>query len=255
MKTTKEKVTPFGGFNFCVKLLKDNGIPSLFDKELGSRGESAIYNYSDILQSHLAIYLHVGDCTEDINEHLRAHLQSVRGLKVCSADTILRTIKELSTSQQEHVSSSGVTHYFNINQRLNSLLLKTLKKTNQLNTRTGYTLDYDNQVIATEKYDAIKTYKKCEGYQPGIAAIGKCIVHVEGRNGNSQAKYQQKETLGRIFDSLQSEDIKIKNFRADSASYQKEVIDLVQQYTENFYIRATRCANSLESLTKVNGQL
>jgi len=245
MKITNssEKINPFGGFNFCVKLLKDNGIPSLFDKVLGSRGESAIYNYSDILQSHLAIYLHGGDCTEDINEHLREHLQSVRGLKVCSADTILRTIKELSTPQQEYVSSSGVTHYFNINQPLNNLLLKTLKKTNQLNTCTGYTLDYDNQVIATEKYDAIKTYKKCEGYQPGIAAIGKCIVHVEGRNGNSQAKYQQNETLGRIFNSLQSEDIKIKNFRADSASYQKEVIDLVQQYTENFYIRATRCAN------------
>jgi len=34
-------------------------------------------------------------------------------LKVCSADTILRTIKELSTPQQEYISSSGVTHYFN----------------------------------------------------------------------------------------------------------------------------------------------
>jgi hypothetical protein len=249
MKVTKslEKINPFGGFNFCVKLLKDTGIPALFDRELGPRGKKAGFRYSDILLSHLAVYLNGGDCTEDINEHLRGHLSTVRGLNVCSADTILRGIKELSTPQQTYTSSSGVTHYFNINRTLNALLLKALKKTGQLNTKNGYTLDYDNQVIPTEKYDARKTYKKCEGYQPGVATIGKTIVHVEGRNGNSQAKYQQKETLERVFSSLKTESIRIKNFRADSASYQKDVIALVEQHAENFYIRATRCAH-MESL-------
>jgi len=28
------KINPFGEFNFCVKLLKDMGIPSLFDQQL-----------------------------------------------------------------------------------------------------------------------------------------------------------------------------------------------------------------------------
>jgi hypothetical protein len=249
MKVTKslEKINPFGGFNFCVKLLKDIGIPALFDRELGSRGKKAEFKYSDILQSHLAIYLNGGDCTEDINEHLRGHLSTVKDLNVCSADTILRGIKELSTPEQTYTGASGVTHHFNINQRLNGLLLKTLKKTGQLNTLTGHTLDYDNQVIPTEKYDARKTYKKCEGYQPGVATIGKAIVHVEGRNGNSQAKYQQKETLERIFSSLKAESVRIKNFRADSASYQKDVVALVEQQAENFYIRAIRCAH-LETL-------
>ena len=44
--------------------------------------------------------------------------------------------------------------------------------------------------------------KKCEGYQPDVASIGKNIVCIEGRNGNSPAKYQQEETLTRAFSLL-----------------------------------------------------
>ena len=42
--------------------------------------------------------------------------------------------------------------------------------------------------MATEKYDARSTYKKSEGYQPGVVSIGKNIVYIEDRNGNSPAK-------------------------------------------------------------------
>jgi len=76
---------------------------------------------------------------------------------VCIADTILRGIKELATPIEEITSSSGITHEFNINMRMNQLLLKAFKKTRQLNTNQRYTLDYDHQVIATGKYDAQKT--------------------------------------------------------------------------------------------------
>ncbi len=238
-----ENITPFGGFNFCHQLLCDAGIPKLIDSHLGQRVKHVGFDYSEILTNHLAIFLNGGDCTEDINEHLRGNLKQIRGLSVCSADTILRGIKELSTPIQEHRSNSGVKHYFNINTHLNRLLLKTLVKTGQLDNHTGYTLDYDNQVIATEKYDALKTYKKCEGYQPGVASIGKFIVYIEGRNGNSQAKYQQAETLQRTFSLLSAQGIRVKRFRADSASYQQQVIDLAIQKSQYFYIRAMRCAH------------
>jgi hypothetical protein len=245
MKIThsKKKITPFGGFNFCHELLSDTGIPNLIDNHLGQRVKYAGFNYSEILSNHLAIFLNGGDCAEDINEHLRSNLKQVRGLSVCSADTILRGIKELSTPIEEYVSDSGVKHYFNINTNLNKLLVKALVKTGQLDNGTGYTLDYDNQVIATEKYDAMKTYKKCEGYQPGVASIGEHIVYIEGRNGNSQAKYQQAETLERTFCLLSEQEIKVKRFRADSASYQQKVIDLVTEQCHYFYIRAMRCTH------------
>jgi len=132
---------------------------------------------------------------------------------------------------------------FNINRKLNELLVKGLLQTKQLDKQKSYTLDYDNQVIATEKYDAAKTYKKCEGYQSGIATIGQHIVYIEGRNGNSPASYQQAETLQRTVSLLKSSQIKMNRFRADSASYQKEVIDLMVKEKACFYIRAKNCAS------------
>ena len=240
---SNKNISPFGGFNFCHELFNKTGIPSLLDEHLGKRVKYVGFDYSDIFTNHMAIFLHGGDCTEDINDHLRDNLKQVRDMSVCSADTILRGIKELATPTVEYLSSTGITHEFNINSHLNKLLLKALLKTGQLDHDTAHTVDYDNQVIATEKYDAEKTYKKYDGYQSGVASIGKHIIYIEGRNGNSPAKYKQKETLQRTFSLLEAEGIKTNRFRADSASYQKKVIDLVTQKDMLFYIRPTRCAS------------
>jgi hypothetical protein len=245
MKVTNsaEKITSFGGFNFVFKSFKDSGLSDLIDKHLGMRVKTFGFSYSEIFANHLAVYLNGGDCTEDVNEHLREHLQNVRGMHVCSADTILRGIKELATDTLFLENpDSGVKHEFNLNPKLNDLLVKALKRTGQLKKNRLYDLDYDNQVQPTEKYDAEKTYKRTYGYQPGIASINNMPVYIEGRNGNSQAKYLQEETLGRTFSILGTNGIKIGRFRADSASYQKKVVDLVERHCESFYIRAKRCA-------------
>ncbi|MCH7398477.1 IS1380 family transposase [Belliella sp. DSM 107340] len=251
MKITNssEKITPFGGFNFVIESFKNSGLSMLIDNHLGSRVKTVGFSYSDIFINHLAVYLNGGDCTEDINDHLRGHLQNVRGMRVCSADTILRGIKELATDTLFMENpDSGVKHGFNLNPKLNNLLVKGLIQTEQLKTGIFYDLDYDNQVQPTEKYDAEKTYKKTNGYQPGIASIsnpdtGQAMpVYIEGRNGNSQAKYLQEETLERVFSNLGDNGIKVGRFRADSASYQKKVVELVERQGSLLYIRAKRCA-------------
>lgn len=246
MKITnsQEKITAFGGFNFVFRSLKKSGLLSLIDKSLGMRAKTRGFSYSDIFTNHLAIFFNGGDCTEDVNEHLREHLQNIRGMQVCSSDTILRGIKELATDTL-HLENpdSGVKHEFNINPKLNDLMVKALKLTRQLESNKYYDLDYDNQVQPTEKYDTKKTYKKMYGYQPGIASIANMPVCIEGRNGNSQAKYLQADTLSRAFSNLTNNGVKVGRFRADSASYQKEVIEVVEHNSESFYIRARRCAN------------
>lgn len=250
-----EKITPFAGFNFCHKLFNQCGLPQLIDSHLGKRVKTFGFDYSDIFSNHLAIFLHGGDCTEDINEHLSGHLRSVKGFKTCSADTILRGIKELSTETIEIEGGSKVWHQFNINKRLNDLMVKSLLLTRQLRQGSqDYTFDYDNQVIATEKYDSKRTYKKIDGYQPGIGSIGKLVVFIEGRNGNSQAKYQQLETLGRAFETLEENKVNFARFRADSASYQKEVVELVEARTSCFYIRAKRCASLEQQISQLPQQ-
>ena len=94
---SNKNISPFGGFNFCYDLFQKSGIPHLIDKYLGKRVLLSGFDYSEIFTNHMSIFLHGGDCTEDINEHLRDNLKQVKGMSVCSADTILRGIKELST--------------------------------------------------------------------------------------------------------------------------------------------------------------
>lgn len=238
-----EQITPFGGFNFCLKSFHDCGLARLIDRHLGTRVQTVGFSYSQIMTNQMAIFLCGGDCAEDINEHLRDPLHHVNRMSVCSASTILRGIKELSCASTQVINpDSGVAHQFNINVPLNELMVGALRETGQLKTGTTYDLDYDNQVIATEKWDAAKTYKTCYGYQPGVASINNMPVYIEGQGGNSQAKYQQAETLSRAFRHLEDHQVTIGRFRADSASYQQKVIEVVQAHCERFYIRAKRSA-------------
>ena len=64
-------------------------------------------------------------------------------------------------------------------------------------------LDYDNTIIEAEKADARMTYIKERGYYPGVGMIGKYIVYVENRNGNSTAHVLQHETIERATFPLQ----------------------------------------------------
>jgi len=241
---SSENITPFGGFNFVFKTFKDSGLFDLIDKHLGVRGKGLGFSYSDIFANHMAVFFHGGDSTEDVNEHLKKHLQQVKGLEVCSADTILRGIKELATNTITLENpATGVKHDFNVNKKLNQLLVKSLKKTGLLKKGGFYDLDYDNQVQPNEKYDSKRTYKGTSGYQPGIASIKNMPVYIEGRNGNCQAKYLQEETLERLFSLLRDQGINIDRFRADSASYQKLVIAVVEAFCRFFYIRANRCGS------------
>ncbi len=167
-----EKITYFRGFNFVFNSYMKSGLSDLIDKQFGSRVKTFGFWNSDIFANHLGVFLNGGDCTEDANDHLREHLQQVRGMRVCSADTILRGIKELATDTLFLENpDSGVKHEFNLNRKLNDLLVKALKLTGQLKTNKMYDLDYDNQVQPTEKYDAERTYKNTYGYQSGIASI------------------------------------------------------------------------------------
>lgn len=118
------------------------------------------------------------------------------------------------------------------------MLVALCVKTGQLDKSVkNYILDFDNVVVANEKQDAKKSYKKINGCHPNFAFIGRVPIYVENRNGNTPAKYKQKEALERCFANLASEGIAIEHFRADSASYQKKVVDLVFEKATYFYIR------------------
>jgi len=155
---SSEKITPFVGLDFCLESFHGSGLAGLIDRHLGPRVQTAGFSCSDIVANLMSLLFTGGDCAEDLAEHLREPLYRTRGLSVCSPDTLLREVKQLAChSEQLTHPGSGVKHAFNINEPLNELMVIALRTTGQLSKRRCYILDYDNQVIETEKWDAART--------------------------------------------------------------------------------------------------
>jgi len=253
VKTTKslENIGSFGGLNFISHEFDRLGLSHLITSSLGKRGSFSTYSYADIIKNLWLIYFSGGDCAEDIQTNLKDEFKNIKNVKWCSADTILRLQKELSTEKEIKKSKSGIENQVNTNAGLNALNLSMLKKLKVFSEATYYDLDFDNQFIATEKYDAKKGYKKQRGYFPSVATIGKHIVYMENRNGNSNVKFEQSQTLEQVFKLLKSNSIKIGRARMDCGSFTKEVIKVVTGNSQTFYIRAQRCDDLTEKIKEV----
>ncbi len=249
--TSLENVNSFGGLNFISTEFEQLQLPKLITSFLGSRSILATYQYSDIIKNIWMILFSGGDCAEDIQTNLKSEFSTVLDLKISSADTILRLQKELSLAKEIHISKNKITNEFSKNPILNKLNLAMLLSTQQLKSGASYDFDYDNQFIACEKYDAKKGYKMKRGYFPGIATIGKNIVYLENRNGNSNVKFKQDETLARAYELLKINGIKIRRSRMDCGSFTEAVIKVVAENSELFYIRAQRCTELTNTIKAV----
>jgi hypothetical protein len=251
MKITKSPPTinSFGGINFVIEALKRQGILQLIENQLGARPSQADYSYSEVLLGHYCATLCGAERLEDA-ELLRPVWCKIPGFRLPSSDTTGRVLKSLSV-EDEQIKTDNALHRINSNPRLNRLLLEVSCHLGVLKSSEEYVLDYDNLILDHEKFDSQKTYKFNYGSQPGVALIGKTPVYIEGRTGNSPAKFRLADTLKRTFDLLDEKQIKIRAFRSDSAAYQKEVFELVEQRAGHFYIRMRDCAAYLGECAKV----
>ena len=253
MKVQKisSKVSPFSGIWYVNNEFDNSGMSQLIDKELGGRVSTKGYTYANVIKNLSNVFYCGGDCAEDIQTHVGNDLKLIPGNVVSSADTVLRVVKELATENTKYVSQNGISYNFNINNKLNELNIKTLLLTKQLKAGCSYDFDYDNQIIATEKYDTKRTYKKHNGYFPGIATLGDKIVYIENRDGNANVKFEQASTLTRAYKLLNDNGININRSRMDAGSYSKEIIDVVAKNSQLFYIRANRSADLYSQITAI----
>ena len=236
VKNSSRNITPFGGLNFVFSALDKLDISPIITEKIGIRKPNAQYSYTEIVHTFLANCLAQGSVLSDI-ETLNSKMQGQEIKKLPSADTIEYVCQELKTNNII-LKNGDITHEFNFNNKLNETLLAIALKTNLLKANTdGYIVDFDNIVIPTEKQDAKKSYKKVKGYHPNFAVIGRIPVHVENHNGNTPAKFEQATTLRRMFENFRKENIKITYFRADSASFQASVINLLETEVGSFFIR------------------
>lgn len=244
MKIIKsDPISAFGGVNFVFDYLNKINIDKLCNDSLPQMAHQSQYSWKDIFYSLQTVYLCGGDCIEDLQTHLKSHFINNPFVKIASPDTVLRRLSELSEDTENCKTKRGVvTHQYCTNSKLENLNIDILKRLGVFKS-DELTIDYDNTIVFNEKQDSKMTYKRAYGYQPGVSTINENhILYIENRNGNSDAKSFQLETLVRMFDLLDSKKIKkINNFRADAASYQYDVISYLNEKVDHFYIG---CRNS-----------
>ena len=246
-----KNITPFAGVFYAHKEYNRSGLCELIDNHLGNRNSTKGYSYGNLFGNFFSLFLSGGECTEDIQTHLRPTLEQIPGNSVASADTHLRCFKELATENTTVISSGKKEYQFNINEKLNDLNIKSLLHTKQLKKGKFYDFDYDNQIIAHEKYDAKRTYKMNTGYFPGVATIAEKIVYIENRDGNANVKTAQHETLERAYKLLRKNKIKINRSRMDAGSYSEEIVKVVAKYSKLFYIRANKCESLMDKIRQI----
>ena len=235
-----DSISAFGGINFVFEDFNNLGLDQLFNKELPKLPAQSQYCWKDIIYSLYSIYMCGGSCIEDIETNLKNHLNKNPFCSIPSPDTLLRRLASLSEPIKTCRTKRGiVNHKYCENNLLSNLNIKLLKKMKAF-SKPVLTLDYDNTIVFNEKSDSVLTYKKDRGYQPGVCTINTHqVLYLENRNGNSDAKSFQHQTLQRMFDLLDVHKIrKMDNFRADSASYQYDVIKLLVEKVHHFYISA-----------------
>ena len=249
--TSTDTIKSFGGLNFISAEFDKLQLPALITQHLGERSPLAVFSYSDAIKNLWAIIFAGGDCAEDISVNLKGELSQIENLNVCSPDTLLRLQKSLALDKEIHIGKSGSVNDISKNARLNELNLDMLLQSNTLRPNRFYDLDFDHQFIPCEKYDSKKGYKMKQGYFPGVASIGKEIVFIENRNGNSNVKFKQADTLAEAYKLLESKKIKIDRSRMDCGSFTKEIIETVAANCKRFYIRAQRCGELSNQVKQV----
>jgi len=208
----------------------------IINRTLGSRGRG--YSHSEVFSAVAGVFFSGGDHIEDLTTGIGNDLRQRPGSRVPSSDTVCRALKSLSEENVSYTADSGNRYEHNIADRLNGLMLDMLLKSGQLVPGQRVTLDFDHQFLPAEKYDAKMSYKCSRGYFPGVATVGGMIVGVENRDGNSNVRFRQEETLERIFTRLEQREIHVDTFRADCGSFGEDILDMVAAHCPHFFIRA-----------------
>ena len=110
--TNKIRETHIFWWYFPIMEKFDRMLSRTIDSTLGLRSKVYGYQYSEIIRSLMCVYFCGGSCVEDVTSHLMEALCLHPHLRTCSADTILRAIRELTTPNQTCRSDSGKSYDF-----------------------------------------------------------------------------------------------------------------------------------------------
>jgi len=218
IEITREKLTARGGLALMAEYNHGIGLRELTDRYLPEPGSNRGFKPSVFVDTLVLMLQGGGRSFEDIRE-----LKYEEGLmKLIDIDNIpdpdsagdwARRMGNLQTGQR------GLNGLWEVRDALNHRMMKRDK-------REAYTLDADAMEIIGEKADAYYTYKGNKGYMPmaGFLFELKLCIYDEFREGNTAPAFGQREFY-RECKARMPKGKRIGYYRADSASYQAELIN------------------------------
>lgn len=262
---SERNISPHGGAVPILKKIKEFGLPQVIRTCLGKRVAQSTYGYEDILIAWVLTSLCGGTRLDHITK-MKKKLSIIPGLKLPSHDTLGRGMKKLAT---ETLTASNISKGrkgkityadYNDNVPMNSMLIKTTKRSGALKEGPSYTLDIDATFIPTECRGAIRKvdedgkidYAKI-GFNPMICLIGDLPVFISMRNGNAAASFQFKQCLQNCLNLLEESKIKVGRVISDAAGYNKEAFEMLDARGIKFNVRFPFAKNMESFKNKING--
>jgi len=230
IESTEEELTAHGGLALLAEYNHGMGLRQLADQHLPVPGSSRGYAPSVFVESLVLLLQGGGQTLEDLRElEQEAALMKLVGREVIpDPDTLgdwLRSACALHADRRmgdPQTDQAGLQGLGQVRDLLNQRLLRH-------DGITEYTLDADAMQIEAEKREATWTYQGVKGYMPMLGFLFEtpvCLLE-EFREGNVSPS---SDTL-RFYRHCQQrlpKGKRIASYRADSASYQAELINALE---------------------------
>ncbi len=238
---TDEPLIARGGLVLPYEMAKALKLPQIIDRRLPQAGSGHSYAPSQFVMPLILMLHGGGKALEDLRE-LRGEV-SLR--KLMDMEEMPASCTVGDWLRRTGNDSRGLAGLSKVNDHLVKQILKK-------DPGTEYTLDHDATIIEAEKDAAQYTYKKEKGYQPflGFLSESGIILDDEFRDGNVPAGVGALESLKRCDQKL-PQGKRIAYYRADSASYQAEVMNYCFGDKERKKILFTITADKDEAVKKV----
>lgn len=245
--------TAVAGLLLFPDLLKKMGFEKMVNRHVKAKEDKQGWGDFGFLLCLILLNISGGECVDDVQilekddglrrlfkhfelknswgrrrRKLKSQWRNGRKNQFPSRSAIFRYLLLFHSISQEEVREKGKAFIPSPTQPLKGLckVNQEMVEFLQLNhPKSVATIDHDATIIASDKSEALYTYKGFKGYQPLNVWWWEqdCVVHTEFRDGNVPAGFNQRRVFDEALSCLPSGVEKVY-LRSDSAGYQHDLL-------------------------------
>jgi hypothetical protein len=227
LEMTNERLSSRSGLSLVIGFYKALGLSELTDKYLPHPLSNRGFKPSVFVNSLCLLLTSGGRSLDDIRELKEEKaLFDITEIQIPDPTAIGNWLRRMGESGLHGLK------------KLRNEINKTIMEKEDI---AGYTLDIDATEIVSEKRDAVYTYNKNKGYMPmlGFIAENGICINDDFREGNISPADDNLEFYIECKKSLPAGK-KYERLRADSASYQAELINKLEEDNVEWAITARK---------------